>query len=421
MKTALLGLCACLLSSVAHSTTVYCGALLDVRNGTVLKDKSIHIEGEQIQAVSDGRANSVDIDLGEMTCLPGLMDMHTHLTSEISPVSYIEQFQLNPADIAYQAAVFARRTLMAGFTTVRDLGDSDNVSIALRRAIEKGYTVGPRIFTAATALGTTGGHADPTNGRRADLVGEPGPTDGVVNGADDIRRAVRQRYKDGANLIKITATGGVLSVAKNGENPQFTEEEIEVVVSTAKDYGFHVAAHAHGAEGMKRAVRAGVRSIEHGTLMDEETMRLMKRHGTYYVPTILAGEFVAEKAKVDGYFPALVRPKAAALGPQIKKTFAKAYKAGVKIAFGTDSGVSAHGDNAQEFALMVAQGMPAMEAIQSATIATAELLGISDQLGSVEAGKIADIIAVSADPLASVASLEEVAFVMKAGTVYKAP
>lgn len=421
MKKTLPALCALLLPFTAFGSTIYCGTLIDVRNAEVLEDKSIHIEDGRIQKISDGRAAAIDIDLGEMTCLPGLMDMHTHLTSEISPVSYIERFQLNPADIAYRSAVFAERTLMAGFTTVRDLGDSDNVSISLRNAIAKGIVAGPRIFTAAKALGTTGGHADPTNGRRADLIGEAGPTQGVVNGQDDIKRAVRQRYKDGADLIKITATGGVLSVAKNGENPQFTEEEIEAVVKTAQDYGFHVAAHAHGAEGMKRAIRAGVRSIEHGTLMDEETMRLMKRHGTYYVPTILAGEFVAEKAKIDGYFPPLVRPKAAAIGPQIKRTFAKAYKAGVKIAFGTDSGVSAHGDNGQEFALMVAQGMPAMEAIQAATMATADLLGISDKLGVVEVGKIADIVAVQGNPIADITALEDVAFVMKAGEVYKSP
>lgn len=421
MKNLIPALCATMLPFTAFGSTIYCGALIDVRNGVVLEDKSIHIEDDRIKAISDGRDASVDIDLGEMTCLPGLMDMHTHLTSEISPVSYIQRFQLNPADIAYQSAVFARRTLMAGFTTVRDLGDAYNVSVSLRNAITQGHTIGPRIFTAAKALGTTGGHADPTNGRRADLVGDPGPAQGVVNGADDIKQAVRQRYKDGADLIKITATGGVLSVAKNGENPQFTEEEIEAVVQTAKDYGFHVAAHAHGAEGMKRAVRAGVRSIEHGTLMDEETMRLMKRYGTYYVPTILAGEFVAEKAKIDGYFPPLVRPKAAAIGPQIKRTFAKAYKAGVKIAFGTDSGVSAHGDNGQEFALMVAQGMPAMEAIQSATMATADLLGVSEDLGAVEVGKLADIVAVKADPIADITALEDVVFVMKAGAVYKSP
>jgi imidazolonepropionase-like amidohydrolase len=240
-----------------------------------------------------------------------------------------------------------------------------------------------------------------------------------VNGVDDARKAVRQRYKDGADWIKITATGGVLSVAKSGQNPQFTDEELRAIVETAHDYGLRVAAHAHGTEGMKRAVIAGVASIEHGTYMDDEVMRLMKKNGTYYVPTILAGNWVAEKAKIDGFFPELVRPKAAAIGPIINETFAKAYKAGVPIVFGTDTGVSAHGDNAQEFALMVQGGMPPMEAIQSATSVAARFLGISDTHGSLEGGKLADIIAVPGDPLADIRQMERVTFVMKRGKIYK--
>ena len=250
-------------------------------------------------------------------------------------------------------------------------------------------------------------------------MGDPGPDEGVVNGADDARKAVRQRYKDGADWIKITATGGVLSVAKSGQNPQFTDEELAAIIATASDYGIRVAAHAHGTEGMKRAVLAGVASIEHGTYMSEEVMKLMRQRGTYYVPTIMAGNWVGEKAKIDGFFPELVRPKAAAIGPVIESTFAKAYAAGVPIVFGTDTGVSPHGDNAQEFALMVRNGMPEMEAIHSATSVAASFLGIDKTHGSITAGKQADVIAVPGDPLSDITVMQRVSFVMKGGEIYK--
>jgi imidazolonepropionase-like amidohydrolase len=307
---------------------------------------------------------------------------------------------------------------MIGFTTVRDLGGS-GVNISLRNAINKKLIKGPRIYTAGKSIATTGGHADPTNGYRSDLMGDPGPAAGVANGADECRKAVRQRYKDGADLIKITASGGVLSVAKSGENPQFSEEEIKAIVETAHDNGFKVAAHCHGAEAMKRAVRAGVNSIEHGTLMDDEVMQLMKQHGTYYVPTITAGKAVGDSAKKPGYYPALVTPKALAIGPKIQSTFGKAYKAGVKIAFGTDAGVYAHGKNWLEFVYMAEAGMPAMETIQSATVAAAELIGVSDKIGSIEKGKFADIIALDGDPVKDIQAMGRVTFVMKDGVVYK--
>ena len=243
-------------------------------------------------------------------------------------------------------------------------------------------------------MATTGGHADPTNGLRGEFRRDAGPDDGVINSPEEARRAVRRRYKDGADLIKLTATGGVLSLASSGDNPQFTAEELRAVVEAARDYEFTVAVHAHGTEGMKRAVLAGVTSIEHGTYMTDEVMELMKQRGTYLVPTLMAGAFVAEKAKEPGYFPAVVRPKAAAIGPVMQSTFARAYVAGVKIAFGTDSGVSPHGDNAKEFELMVAGGMPPMTAIQSATLEAAKLLRIEDRLGTLEQGKIADLVAV---------------------------
>ncbi|MCB9385268.1 MAG: amidohydrolase family protein [Bryobacterales bacterium] len=386
---------------------------------------SIVVRDGSIERVAPGYVTPASgdeaIDLKSQTCMPGWMDMHVHLVSEINPKSYEEGFRLNPADNAYHAAANAKKTLLAGFTTVRDLGTEDLVSISLKRAIAQGLAEGPTIYNAGKALATTGGHADPTNGVRWDMMGDPGPDLGVVNGVDDARKAVRQRYKEGSDLIKITATGGVLSVAKNGHNPQFTEEEIHAIVETAKDYGFHVAAHAHGAEGMKRAIRAGVHSIEHGTLMDDEAIELFKERGTWWVPTISAGRFVMEKAEVPGYFPPVIVPKALAIGPQVQETFRKAYRAGVKIAFGTDCGVSPHGTNAREFLLMNEAGMPPLETIQTATLRTAQLLGVEKETGTLTAGKEADIVATPGDPSQDLVTVMNVSFVMSDGVVYKRP
>lgn len=405
----------------SQKTIIHCGQLIDVKAGQVLKEMTIEVDGNKITNVTKGYAtvgNAKLIDLKSKTVMPGLIDSHVHLETETSPNRYMEGFTYNPADYAFQSVVFAERTLMIGFTTVRDLGGT-GVNISLRNAINKKLVKGPRVITAGKSIATTGGHADPTNGYRKDLMGDPGPANGVINGDADARHAVRQRYKDGSDLIKITASGGVLSVAKSGENPQFTEEEIRTIVITARDYGFKVAAHCHGAEAMKRAVRAGVHSIEHGTLMDDEVMKLMKEHGTYYVPTITAGKAVADSAKKPGYYPELVTPKALALGPRIQNTFARAYKEGVKIAFGTDAGVFAHGKNWLEFVFMHEGGMPAMETIQSATVNAADLLGISDIIGSIEKGKLADIIAVDGDPIKDIQVMGKVRFVMKEGTVFR--
>lgn len=417
-----LAILACFCSFAQQRTLLHCGNLFDGVGNGLQREMTVVIEGNKITAVQRGyqTPNGSDrvIDLKNKTVLPGLIDMHVHIESETRRGGAYDRFTQNVPDVAFLAAHYAKITLQAGFTTVRDLGGS-GVNIALRNAINRGLAEGPRIFTCGKSIATTGGHADPTNGYRRELAGDPGPLEGVVNSPEEARKAVRQRYKEGSDIIKITATGGVLSNAKDGQGPQFTEEEVKAVVETAKDYGFTVAAHAHGAEGMKRAIRAGVTTIEHGTLMDDEAIELFKKHGTYYVPTIIAGRTAADSARIMGYYPPLVTPKALAIGNKIQATFAKAYKAGVKIAFGTDAGVYPHGYNAKEFEYMVEAGMPPIDAIKSATIVNAELLGLKTQLGSVETGKLADLIAVDGDPLQNIKTLQAVRFVMKEGKVYK--
>lgn len=403
-------------------TVIHCGKLFDARAGTMLDARSIVVKDGKITEVQPGKAEVADarvIDLSASTCLPGWTDLHVHITDQSSPKSYEEEFRLDDVDFGFRSVDYAEKTLQAGFTTVRDLGGE--VAPHLRNAINQKLVRGPRIFAAGKSIATTGGHADPTNGYNSELshlIGPPGPTEGVVNSVEDSRQAVRQRYKDGSDVIKITATGGVLSVAKSGDAPQFTLEEAKAIVDTAKDYGLKVAAHAHGAEGMKRAVEAGVTSIEHGTYMNDEIMALMKEKGTWYVPTIYAGRFVADKAKIEGYFPEVVRVKAARIGALIQGTAGKAHKAGVKIAFGTDMGVGPHGDNAREFLYLVEAGLQPAEALQAATISAAEVLGVDDQ-GVIEAGKRADIIALPADPLADINAVMKVDFVMKDGVVYR--
>ena len=406
----------------AQKTFLHCGQLIDVEHLKVLKEKTIVVEGNKIVEVVDGYAkagtNDKTVDLKNSTVMPGLMDMHVHVETETSPNRYLDGFTQNDADVAYAAMRLAERDLMAGFTSVRDLGGS-GVNIALRKAIQKGFVVGPRIYTAGKSIATTGGHADPTNNYRKDLMGDPGPKEGVINGPEDAYKAVRQRYKEGSDVIKITASGGVLSMSANGENPQFTEEEVRAIVSAAKDYGFKVAAHCHGVEAMRRAIRGGVSSIEHGTLMDESVFPLMKQYGTYLVPTIIAGRSSADSAKIPGYYPPMVTKKALEIGPKVQATFAKAYKAGVKIAFGTDAGVYAHGKNWIEFRYMVEAGMPIIESIQAATWNAADLMGTQAILGSIEKNKLADIIAVPGDLTKNIELMGQVQFVMKDGVVYK--
>lgn len=410
------------LQALAGDIAVQCEHLFDSRKGQMLGTHTVVVRDGKVAEVRTGRVDvpgAQVVDLSGHSCTPGWTDLHVHLGDQSSPRSYEEEFRLDQTTFALRGVSYARKTLMAGFTSVRDLGGA--VAPHLRDAINEGLIEGPRIWAAGTSISTTGGHADPTNGYNATLahlVGPPGPTEGVVNSVEDARQAVRQRYKEGSDVIKITATGGVLSYARSGDAPQFTVEEIKSIVDTAKDYGYRVAAHAHGAEGMKRAVLGGVTSIEHGTYMNDEIMALMKQKGTWYVPTIAAGRFVADKAKIDGYFPDVVRPKAARIGALIQDTAGKAYKAGVKIAFGTDSGVSPHGENAREFMLMVEAGIPPSYALQSATVLAAEVLGVDDQ-GVIEPGKRADLVAMPGDPLKDIGVVMNVDFVMKDGVIYR--
>ena len=423
MKKLLLLFCI-LFATVTHGQKSYlhCGKLIDTKTGKLLEQQTVIIEKNKVIELSKGfvmpnNPEDTVIDLKTYTVMPGLIDMHVHVESEFNPKSYVEPFILNEADIALESVQYVEKTLLAGFTTVRDLGGS-GVNTAIRNAINAGKITGPRIYSAGKAIATTGGHADPTNGWRNDLMGDPGPKEGVVNGVDDCRKAVRERYKQGVDCIKITATGGVLSVAKSSSNPQFTVEEVKAICETAKDYGMHVAAHAHGDEGMRRAILGGVKTIEHGTMMSEATMDLMKANDVYLVPTITAGKEVTLKADVEGIYPEIVVPKAKEVGPKIQGTFAKAYKRGVKIAFGTDAGVFKHGDNALEFEYMVEAGMPAIEAIQAATITNARVLE-NEKIGHIAPGNYADIIAVAGNPLENIRAMSKVTFVMKDGKIYK--
>jgi len=413
----------CSVTITAQSTYLHCGKLIDTKSGKVLSEKTVVVSGSKIISVENGyidpeNSEDVVIELKSKTVIPGLIDMHVHIEGETSPTRYLDRFTKNNADVAFVSAEIAKRTLMAGFTTVRDLGGS-GVNVALRNAINKGTVSGPRIYTAEKAIGTTGGHADPTNGMRKDLMGDPGPAEGVINSPEDARKAVRQRYKNGADLIKITATGGVLSVAKNGKNAQFTQEEVNEIVKTAKEYGMVVAAHAHGKEGMKRAVMAGVQTIEHGSFMDKEVADLMKKNKTYLVPTISAGRYVEEKAKIPNYYPAVIIPKITSTMEVLDDTFKMVISEKVPVAFGTDAGVFPHGENAKEFTYMVEAGWTAMFSIQSATITNAMLLDMKNELGQIKEGYLADIIAVNADPTEDISTLENVAFVMKNGVIYK--
>jgi imidazolonepropionase-like amidohydrolase len=420
-------------SRTAPVVIIECGHFVDVVQGKLLGETTIITSGDRIEKIVPGKVDTKAYmpapnpqysfsyyPMPNATCMPGLIDSHTHLTGQMTKSSYSDQFRWNEADYAIRSVVYAKRTLLAGFTTVRNVGDNNYDSVSLRNAINAGEIPGPRIFTAGVAMGSSGGHADPTDGYRWDLQGDPATKDGIINSPEDAWKAVRLHYKNGADLIKIMPSGGVLDESSSADNAQLTIPEIQAVVAAAHDYGFTVAAHSHGAEAIRRAVIGGVDSIEHGTFMNDEDMRLMKEHGTWYVPTIIAGEFVMGKAK-EGWYPPQVARKAMEVGPIIMKTAGRAYKAGVKIAFGTDAGVYPHGENAKEFEYMVEAGMPPMFAIQAATTHAAQLLRHDKDVGSIEPGKYADVVAVPGNPLDDIKLMQKVDFVMKAGKVYKNP
>ena len=365
--------------------------------------------------VGEGRI----VDLRDSFVLPGLIDSHVHLTGQQNPNARLEAVTQSDVDQAFVGARFARRTLMAGFTTVADLGATNQTIFALRDAVRRGDVAGPRIIASGESVSVHGGHGD-INGYREDVM-HLLSNESICSGPDDCMRAVRLQVRSGADIIKITATGGVLSNTAAGLGQQFSDEELAAIVGAAHRMGRQVTAHAHGVDGINAFLRAGGDSIEHGTYLDDESIRLFRREGTYLVPTLLAGDFVGRIASgPNNFFTPAQTAKALEAGPKMLDMVRRAHAGGVRIAFGTDSGVSAHGDNAQEFALLVRAGMTPLETIQAATVNAAAHLRISQDAGRISAGMPADLIAVTGDPLTDVTELERVRFVMRGGVVYRA-
>lgn len=410
-------------AAATPDTLIHAGRVLaEPASGRVLTEQSILVRNGRIVSITPGYVQPANgatvVDLKNRFVLPGLIDSHVHITGEQGPDSRVDEFIKTSADQAIDGAGFGMKTLLAGFTTVADLGADADAILALRNGIARGTIPGPRIIASAGALSVHGGHGD-ANGmpRSMALILRP---PGVCSGVEDCTRAVRERVRDGADIIKITATGGVLSNTAAGLAQQFTDEELKAIVQAAHAMGRKVTAHAHGVDGINSFLRAGGDSIEHGTFSDAESAKLYKQNGAYLVPTLLAGDFVVRESDRPGTFlqPAQIA-KAREAGPKMIDMLRRMHQAGVKIAFGTDTGVSAHGDNAQEFALMVKAGMTPLQAIQAATVGAADHFGLSSEIGSIAAGKAADIIAVGGDPLTNVRELESVDFVMKGGKVYK--
>ena len=402
------------------TTFVQIGRLLaDPANGDVLRDKTLVIRGNQIAEIRDGFVGEGRIiDLRDSFVLPGLIDSHVHLTGQQNPNGRLEEVTQSNAEQAFVGARYARRTLMAGFTTVADLGGSNEAVFALRDAIRRGDVPGPRVIASGSSVSIHGGHGD-INGYREDVMHILSP-ESVCSGVEDCQRAVRTQVRSGADIIKITATGGVLSNTAAGLGQQFSDEELAAIVAAGHRMGRQVTAHAHGADGINSFLRAGGDSIEHGTYLDAESIRLMRREGVWLVPTLLAGDYVARVASgPDNFFTPAQTAKALEAGPKMLDMVTRAHDGGVRIAFGTDTGVSAHGDNAQEFALLVRAGLTPLEAVQAATVGAAEHLRIADQAGRIAVGMPADLIGVGGDPLSDVTELERVVFVMKGGETYR--
>lgn len=407
-----------------HTTVIHAGTLLAVPGETPASRQTIVIEGKRIARVEEGFVDPASIamdaklvDLSDKFVLPGLMDMHVHLLGELGPNTRLEALHDTTSMLALKGAMYAKRTLDAGFTTVRDLGGKPEAIYALRDAINAGHVPGPRIFAAGSSLAATGGHGD-VDGVKAELLTLWTP-ETICDGPYDCRHATRYAVKYGADWIKVTATGGVLSDTATGTDQQMTDDELREIMDTAHALGVKVAAHAHGTNGINAALRAGVDSIDHGSFLDRESIRLFRQTGAYLVPTLLPGAKIPAQMEGNPFFTEAIKAKALAASAASKANFGSAYEGGVKIAFGTDTGVTPHGDNADEFSLMVSGGMSEMDAIRSATVVGAELLDRADTLGTIEAGKIADIIAVDANPLDDISALEHVTVVIKEGVRFK--
>lgn len=420
LVTSALGALAFAAAASAQDAVIHAGHVMAVPGEGYLTQQTILVEGCRIVSVTPGYKTPKKypvIDLKSAYVLPGLIDSHVHITSEFSPTGRIKGFEDSDVDAAFDGAAFGLKTLKAGFTTVQDVGGANAAVFALRDAIARGAVPGPRMRTSGSSVAVTGGHGD-TNGYSARVMAAFTGSS-ICNGADDCRRAVRQQIKEGADLIKITATGGVLSNTSAGLEQQFSDEELVAIVEAAHAMGRKVTAHAHGKGGVDAALRAGVDSIEHGSYVDEGSIALFKETGATLVPTVLAGATVGTWVN-EPWLPAPSRAKAAIVAPLLLDMLRRAHEGGVNIAFGTDTGVSRHGDNAREFALMVEAGFTPEEAIRAATVIAAEHIEMTADIGTLEKGKYADLIAVTKDPLKNIKELESVDFVMKGGEVYKA-
>jgi imidazolonepropionase-like amidohydrolase len=424
---AMMLLAASLLQAADRAIAIKAARMFDGKSDRVVSPGLVVVSGGKIQAVGRGAAIPADaetIDLGDSTLLPGFMDAHTHLSDPYS-LDYrqaeLDGLKKTVSERALDAAEIVRKTLMAGFTTVRDLGGADYIDVGLRNAIRDGKIPGPRMIVSVHALGATGGHCDPTAGFAPMIFGrESGVADGVINSPDQAREAVRFNIKHGADVIKTCATGGVLSLTDDVDTPQLTQAELDALVDEAHALRRKTAAHAHGAAGAKRAIRAGIDSIEHGTFLDDEALDLMKARGTFYIPTLMAAEGLKEKL-TDGYLPPPIATKARLAIDQLHATVRKAIARGVRIGLGTDAAVYPHGRNAEEFHQLTDLGMKPIDALKAGTSIDAELLGVADRLGALEPGKLADIVACPGNPLENIRQVERVSFVMKEGVIYRRP